>query len=412
MPYDANGNYILPSEYYATPGTTILTTQHNGPFEDVQAALNKVAMRDGSAPITNLRVPSVTDWGSNQAVGAKDADARYVKTVSVTDDGTNTRANFLAVNNGTGLPFVTDGKNVTHVLATRDYVGVALNGYATNDSLSAATKNNVSTVSVTDDGTNTRVNFLAVNNGTGLPFVTDAKGIAHSIASTDYAFPRAGGRVTGNLFVSSDLKINANASIANSLSIGNGNGENSFTGNVNSGYNPISSFVDGFYYQGGGAYLYSGGNIPLYIGTGNNNGAIISFYTQGSGSSAIGGIICRGSTVQYVTTSDHRLKENVAVLDHEVALNAVRLLRPVSYNWKLDGREQAGFIAHELAEAIPTAVYGEKDAMGDDGGIVPQQIDISEIIPYLVAVVQALTAEVSTLKEKIFSTENRPSGAI
>lgn len=114
MPYDANGNYTLPAGYKAVTGTTIDVAQHNPPFEDVQAALNAVLMRDGRAPwtgnqnanankLTNLadgtaaqdaatfgqigqatttaigNVPAVTDWTSQQAVGAKDADARYVQ---------------------------------------------------------------------------------------------------------------------------------------------------------------------------------------------------------------------------------------------------------------------------------------------------------------------------------------------
>lgn len=113
MPYDANGNYTLPAGYKAVTGTTIDVAQHNPPFEDVQAALNAALMRDGRAPwtgnqnantnkLTNLAngtaaqdaatfgqigqataeaigdVPAVTDWTSQQAVGAQEADGRYI----------------------------------------------------------------------------------------------------------------------------------------------------------------------------------------------------------------------------------------------------------------------------------------------------------------------------------------------
>ncbi|MBS1034982.1 glycine-rich domain-containing protein [Gluconobacter cerinus] len=59
MPYDSNGNYTLPSVYKATPGTVIMTEQHNTPFEDVQAALNNVLLRDGSSPfLANINANS------------------------------------------------------------------------------------------------------------------------------------------------------------------------------------------------------------------------------------------------------------------------------------------------------------------------------------------------------------------
>lgn len=57
MPFDANGNYSLPTIYLATPGTVIRSTQHNTPFEDVQAALNNCVLRDGRAP-----------WSGNQNI--------------------------------------------------------------------------------------------------------------------------------------------------------------------------------------------------------------------------------------------------------------------------------------------------------------------------------------------------------
>lgn len=118
MPYDGNGNYTLPPAYKATPGTEIVTTQHNMPLEDIQAALNAVLLRNGSAPITGnwnmgtnritfladgvangdaanvgqlkallnntaltgvTTVPAVTDWTAYQPVGAKDADVRYAR---------------------------------------------------------------------------------------------------------------------------------------------------------------------------------------------------------------------------------------------------------------------------------------------------------------------------------------------
>ena len=60
-------------------------------------------------------------------------------------------------------------------------------------------------------------------------------------------------------------------------------------------------------------------------------------------------------------TSDYRLKENI--VDLPSATDAIKSLRPVNYNFKTHpGKTRPGFIAHEVAETLPVAVTGTKDA--------------------------------------------------
>ena len=40
-----------------------------------------------------------------------------------------------------------------------------------------------------------------------------------------------------------------------------------------------------------------------------------------------------------------------------------------------------GFLAHEVAEVIPEAVTGEKDAIREDGSNELQGLDLSKIVP-------------------------------
>lgn len=58
MPFDSSGNFSLVPGYLATSGQTILTSQHNGPFEDVASGLSQVILRSGVAP-----------FGGNQSMG-------------------------------------------------------------------------------------------------------------------------------------------------------------------------------------------------------------------------------------------------------------------------------------------------------------------------------------------------------
>jgi hypothetical protein len=111
----------------------------------------------------------------------------------------------------------------------------------------------------------------------------------------------------------------------------------------------------------------------------------------------IGSITQNGTTgVLYNIVSDYRLKESVKPISSGLA--RVNALKPSSYNWKSDGSTGEGFLAHELAEVVPFAVSGEKDAVSEDGKIKPQGIDMSRIVPILVAAIQELTAEVNALK--------------
>jgi hypothetical protein len=79
------------------------------------------------------------------------------------------------------------------------------------------------------------------------------------------------------------------------------------------------------------------------------------------GSTLIGSITQSGTTgVAYNTSSDYRLKEDWQPM--EGALDRVDALKPVNFAWKSDGSRVDGFLAHELAEVVPEAVSGEKDA--------------------------------------------------
>jgi hypothetical protein len=53
----------------------------------------------------------------------------------------------------------------------------------------------------------------------------------------------------------------------------------------------------------------------------------------------------------------------------------------------------------ELAEVLPYAVSGVKDALNHEGNIEAQSVDYSKLTPVLVKAIQELKAENDTLKE-------------
>lgn len=118
----------------------------------------------------------------------------------------------------------------------------------------------------------------------------------------------------------------------------------------------------------------------------------------------IGTITQVGTTgVAYNTPSDYRLKGNVAPMTNRLA--AVMLLNPVTYTWNSDGSAGQGFIAHELQAVIPDAVTGTKDAEDAAGKPVYQGVDLSRVVPTLVAAIQEQQAQIAALTARIAALE-------
>ena len=109
------------------------------------------------------------------------------------------------------------------------------------------------------------------------------------------------------------------------------------------------------------------------------------------------------STVQYLTSSDYRLKENIVPMTG--ALAKVAQLKPCTFKWKSDGSASQGFIAHELQEVVPECVGGEKDAVDADGNPKYQGIDTSFLVATLTAAIQEQQALIQSLTTRIASQD-------
>ena len=91
-------------------------------------------------------------------------------------------------------------------------------------------------------------------------------------------------------------------------------------------------------------------------------------------------------------TSDYRVKENVQQLD--TTLFNVDKLIPVTYNKIDSGKQDIGFIAHEVQEVFPFLVTGEKD------GEQTQSLNYLGLIGVLVKDIQELKKRVAILENR------------
>ena len=139
--------------------------------------------------------------------------------------------------------------------------------------------------------------------------------------------------------------------------------------------------------------------------TNNTGGYFIRF--QNSSVGVAGYIEQTGtSTVAYRTSSDHRLKENVA--DMTGAIDRVKQLLPKRFNFIEDGADTVvdGFLAHEAQTVVPEAVGGTHNEVDEDGNPVYQGIDQSKIVPLLTGALKEAIAKIETLEARITALEN------
>jgi hypothetical protein len=129
-------------------------------------------------------------------------------------------------------------------------------------------------------------------------------------------------------------------------------------------------------------------------------GTIMTIY---NGSTARGSITVDNTGTQYVTTSDYRLKTNVAPISG--ALAKLALTNPVTYDWTDSGEHGQGFVAHELQAVFPDAVSGTKDALDEKGNPAYQGIDPSKLVATLVAAVRELSAKNDALEARLAALE-------
>ena len=146
----------------------------------------------------------------------------------------------------------------------------------------------------------------------------------------------------------------------------------------------------------GGLFLARQGSNALCVNRNGTDGHAVRFCRGGS---LVGNISVYSSSTSYNTSSDYRLKED----DQNMvgSIDRLKQLRPINFAWKIDGDRTDGFFAHEVAEIVPEAITGAKDAIDDEGNPDYQGIDQSKLVPLLVSAVQELTAKVEALEAQL-----------
>lgn len=404
-------------------GVTIgATTPAAGSFTNVNVT-GTVDGRDVATDGTKLDTvetnADVTDTTNVTAAGAlMDSELASVAAVKATT-GTFLTADQSKLDGIEALADVTDAANVTAAGALMDSELTSIGsvkgldqGVATTDSPSFAAVTAVDLdltgQAAIDNTTNSTGALTVTNSGTNAWGVEIGQ---HDIATeSDLVF-------TSNATIGVGLNLALALGATNSFKIFGGATDKRTgiagatevfsiagdTGETIVGKTVDNTGTDGHVLRSTGQARHSSSaSVTLQLNRNTNNGDIIQFRKADS---TVGTISVTGSATAYNTSSDYRLKENIAPI--QGAADIVKVMKPCTYTFKSDGSWHDGFLAHELQEIHPRAVVGEKDAVDEDGTPIYQGVDYSKLTPILTAALQEALNKIDALEDRITAMENK-----
>jgi len=356
--------YTSPITQVIAPGQGTVNTTALGNITNIASGNSSLTLQTGSGNTTAVTI----DTSQRAAFVAGTAALPAI----TTSGDTNTGIFFPAADT---IAFAEGGTEAMRIDSSGN-VGIGTTSPSTRLSLQLSSATTYTTSTRTNQGLTIYNSSLTTNGFTGIEFSGEPTSGNGGIAGI-------GSVVTGSGSANLVFGTRDSATYAERMRIDS-------SGNLLVGCTALpSASVTGWGFDKGGGYPRSA------VGTTANSYQYLFYNPNGQ----VGAINTSGSATAYNTSSDYRLKENIAPMTG--ALAKVAQLKPVTYKWKIDGSDGEGFIAHELAEVKPDCVTGEKDAVDADGNPKYQGIDTSFLVATLTAALQETKALIDTQAETI-----------
>ena len=163
------------------------------------------------------------------------------------------------------------------------------------------------------------------------------------------------------------------------------------SGNLLVGRTSAGATGNGHSIRGGDSAIFSrdSSGESMIVARNASAGDLVRFYCNGSDRGSID--FDGTNTISYTSSSDQRLKDNIA--DADDAGSKVDAIQVRKFDWIADGSHQDyGMIAQELQAVAPEAVSGDPDSDEMMG------VDYSKLVPMLVKEIQSLRARVAQLE--------------
>ena len=147
--------------------------------------------------------------------------------------------------------------------------------------------------------------------------------------------------------------------------------------------------------------------INRFLANSGEDSRMIQFSVNGGEDNGTISYNFSNDNFELLNTSDYRLKSNI--VNYTGGLAAINNIQVRKFT-KNNADNIVGFIAHELQEHIPSAVQGEKDAVGTmaetgEEGAIYQKVSKEHLVPYLVSAIQEQQTVIQDLKSRIETLE-------
>ena len=156
---------------------------------------------------------------------------------------------------------------------------------------------------------------------------------------------------------------------------------------INSAWISSADGINRLYYTANGTSYYKTGDDHQFRNS--SDSTKVTFDSSGNA-------VFSGNVTAYGTSSDIRLKENVEVIPN--ALDKVKQLKGITFNYIKDGNKSTGLIAQDLEKVLPDAVYVTSDV--DEGEDKHLAIRYGNTVGLLVEAIKELEARVKELEGK------------
>ena len=337
-----------------------------------------------SIPLTNL------DANFNTGLTIGNTTVGLGNTVTTLGNVTLTNATLPGA---TGITQIANGTSNVVVTSSGGAVNIATNG---TQAVTIDTNQNVGIGNTTPNSYNSNANKLVIGSNSAVTGMTLASGAS---AAGNIFFAR--GTTTTDAYDGYMQYSQASRYLAFGTNGGNERMRIDSIGNILINQTaPVLSAKIQFTFDGSAEQ-----GIAIKNSVNNQAGAAIRFIDYLNASSGGGIFFNSSNSITYATSSDYRLKENIAPMTG--ALTKIQQLKPVTFNWKQDNSASQGFLAHELQAIIPEAVIGTKDGIDADGNPRYQGVDTSYIVATLTAAIQELKAINDTQAETINALTDR-----
>jgi hypothetical protein len=131
----------------------------------------------------------------------------------------------------------------------------------------------------------------------------------------------------------------------------------------------------------------------------NNGEVYLKTSAWNTGGTAIG----HSSGVLTTSPSSMRYKTNIQPLANEIDSTGIYSLRPVTFDYIIDGRHSFGYIAEEIEEYVPCVVH--KEPKGENGELIPESVSYEHLTVLIIEEMKKLKQENEALEARLAALE-------